>query len=123
MRIGDAARLLADHLAHRLSTNHDAHLAVARERLMDAAKTGMFPIVAGTQIWSVASSFPLPAECVFGLNAGNIDWDAGIFDASANTPLAATRAVQQLHAAPAILWVPKALFMESFGIEEEKTGV
>jgi len=119
MRIGDAAQLLAHHLAQRLLTSRGAHLAVARDRLMDAAKTGMFPIVAGTQTWSVSASFPLPAECVLGLNAGNIDWDAGIFDAPANTPLAATRAVQQLHAAPAILWVPKALFMESFGIDQE----
>ena len=69
IRIGDAARLLAFHLGQRFASNGHAHLGTARDKLLNAAKDGEFPIVAGTESWSVAASFPLPAECVHGLTA------------------------------------------------------
>src|SRR5271170_4111274 len=96
IRIGDAARLLAFHLGQRFASNGHAHLGTARDRLLDAAKSGAFPIVAGTESWSVTASFPLPAECVHGLSVDNIDWDESIFDASADAPVEATAAIQQL---------------------------
>jgi hypothetical protein len=118
MRIGDAARLLAFSYGQRFASNGHAHLATARDRLLDAARTGDFPIVAGTQSWSVSASFPLPSECVLGLTPENIDWDESIFDASADVPMAATASIQQLHSAPSILWVPTAAVMASFGIDD-----
>ena len=53
----DAARLLAFHLGQRFGSNGHAHLATAQGRLLEAARTGEFPIVAGTESWSVAASF------------------------------------------------------------------
>jgi len=61
IRIGDAARLLAFHLGQRFASNGHAHLGTARDKLLNAAKEGDFPIVAGTESWSVAASFALPA--------------------------------------------------------------
>jgi len=122
IRIGDAVRLLAFHLGQRFASNGHAHLGTARDKLLDAAKGGAFAIVAGTESWSVAASFPLPAECVEGLNIDNIDWDDSIFDASTAMPYAATATVQQLHSGPATLWVPKAQFMKNFGIDDATFG-
>ena len=64
----------------------------------------------------------LPAECVEGLNIDNIDWDDSIFDASTAMPVAATATVQQLHAGPATLWVPKGSFARHFGIDDATFG-
>ena len=100
IRIGDAARLLAFHLGQRFASNGHAHLGTARDKVLNAAKEGDFPIVAGTESWSVAASFALPAECVHGLTADNINWDDSIFDASSDAPVAATAAIQQLHSGP-----------------------
>jgi hypothetical protein len=122
IRIGDAARLLAFHLGQRFGSNGHAHLATARDKLMEAAQNGEFPIVAGTESWSVAASFHLPAECVHGLNSGNIDWDDSIFDASSDAPMAATAAIQQLHSGPAVLWVPMSGLADSFKIDSETVG-
>jgi len=122
IRIGDAVRLLAFHLGQRFASTGHAHLGTAREKLLDAAKTGAFPIVAGTESWSVAASFPLPAECVEGLDTDNIDWDDSIFDASTAMPMAATATVQQLHSGPATLWVPKVAFTKRFGIDDATVG-
>jgi hypothetical protein len=122
IRIGDAARLLAFHLGQRFGSNGHAHLGTAREKLLNAAKEGEFPIIAGTESWSVTASFPLPAECVHGLHTGNIDWDDSIFDASSDTPVAATAAIQQLHSGPAVLWVPFAGVTVSFGIDAQTVG-
>jgi hypothetical protein len=121
-RIGDAARLLAYQLGQRLGSDGHAHLATARDRLLEAAQTGEFPIVAGTDTWSGAASFPLPMECVHGLHAGNIDWDNSIFDASSDVPVEATAAVQHLHSGPATLWVPMEAFAATFGIQSETVG-
>jgi len=122
LRIGDAARLLAYHLGQRFGSNGHAHLATAQARLLEAAQTGEFPIVAGTESWSVAASFALPMECVHGLHPGNIDWDESVFDASSEVPVEATAAVQQLHAGPAVLWVPFADFGRTFGIDADTLG-
>jgi hypothetical protein len=122
IRIGDAARLLAFHLGQRFASNGHAHLGTARDKLLNAAKDGEFPIVAGTESWSVAASFPLPAECVHGLTADNIDWDDSIFDASSDAPVAATAAIQQLHSGPAVLWVPMAGVTGGFGIDPDTVG-
>ena len=122
LRIGDAARLLAFHLGQRFGSNGHAHLATAQGRVLEAARTGEFPIVAGTESWSVAASFPLPMECVHGLHPGNIDWDDSVFDASAEVPVEATAAVQQLHSGPAVLWVPFADFGKTFGIDADTLG-
>ncbi len=122
LRIGDAARLLAFHLGQRFASGARPHLATARARLLDAARTGHMPIVAGTDTWSVAASFALPTECVHGLAVENIDWDESIFDASSDAPMAATAAIQQLHAAPSTLWVPLTGFMENFGIDQDTVG-
>ena len=122
IRIGDAARLLAFHLGQRFASNSHAHLGTARDKLLDAAKGGALPIIAGTESWSVAASFPLPSECVYGLNRDNIDWDDSVFDASSDTPVEATAAVQQLHSGPATLWVPMADFTGSFGIDRDTVG-
>ena len=122
LRIGDAARLLAFHLGQRFGSNGHAHLDTARDRLLEAAKTGEFPIVAGTESWSVAASFSLPMECVHGLHAGNIDWDDSVFDASSDIPVEATAAVQQLHTGPAVLWVPLADVGATFGIDADTIG-
>ncbi len=122
IRIGDAARLLAFHFGQRFQLNGHAHIATARDRLLDGARTGKFPIVAGTKTWSVAASFSLPPECVHGLTAGNIDWDASIFDASSDVPVEATAVVQQLHAIPATLWVPLAEFAGALGIDPATIG-
>jgi hypothetical protein len=122
IRIGDAARLLAFHLGQRFASNGHAHLGTARERLLIAAQNGEFPIVAGTESWSVAASFALPAECVHGLNTDNIDWDESIFDASSDMPVAATAAVQQLHSGPAVLWVPVAGITRTFKIDGSTVG-
>jgi hypothetical protein len=119
MRIGDAARLLAFHFGQRFASDGHVHLASARDRLLDAARDGAFPIVAGSHSWSVAASFPLPAECVSGLSAANIDWDGSVFDASADAPMAATAIVRRLHSAPATLWVPLDGFTGSFGIDQD----
>lgn len=122
IRIGDAARLLAFHLGQRFASNGHAHLGTARGKILTAAQDGRFPIVAGTESWSVTASFPLPSECVNGLNPDNIDWDDSIFDASSDMPVAATAAVQQLHSGPAVLWVPMAGLTESFGIDSQTVG-
>lgn len=122
IRIGDAARLLAFHLGQRFASNGHAHLGTARDKLLNAAREGDFPIVAGTESWSVAASFPLPAECVHGLTADNINWDDSIFDASSDAPVAATAAIQQLHSGPAVLWVPMAPFTGGFGIGADTIG-
>jgi hypothetical protein len=122
LRIGDAARLLAFHLGQRFASTGHAHLGTARDRLLDAARSGAFSIVAGTESWSTGASFPLPAECVEGLTVDNIDWDESIFDASSDMPVAATAAVQQLHAGPATLWVPTGGFTGKFGIDGQTIG-
>jgi hypothetical protein len=122
IRVGDAARLLAFFFGQRFASTGRAHLATARDRLLDAAKAGEFPIVAGPQVWPGAGSFPLPSECVSGLTVDNIDWDESVFDASADVPMEATASIQQLHAAPAILWVPMEGFAGSFGIDEGTVG-
>jgi len=122
LRIGDAARLLAFHLGQRFGSNGHAHIATAQDKLLDAAKTGEFPIVAGTESWSVSASFSLPMECVHGLHSGNIDWDASVFDASADVPVEATAAIQQLHSGPATLWVPMKDFTGTFGIRGDTVG-
>jgi hypothetical protein len=122
IRIGDAARLLAFHLGQRFASNGHAHLATARDKILDAARLGEFPIVAGTESWSVAASFPLPSECVNGLNADNIDWNDSIFDGTFNIPFAATASIQQLHSGPAVLWVPMAGLSGSFKIDSETVG-
>ncbi|MDB5392915.1 MAG: hypothetical protein JWM91_421 [Rhodospirillales bacterium] len=122
IRIGDAARLLAFHLGQRFASNGHAHLGTARDKLLTAAQNGEFPIVAGTESWSVAASFPLPAECVHGLKADNIDWDESVFDASSDAPVAATAAIQQLHSGPAVLWVPTAGVTGSFKIDSQTVG-
>jgi hypothetical protein len=122
IRIGDAARLLAFHLGQRFQSNGHAHLETARRKLLDGAKNGSFPIVAGTKIWSGNASFSLPAECVHGLSTDNIDWDDSIFDASADAPVEATAVVQQLHSGPATLWVPAPEFTKTFGIDGQTVG-
>jgi hypothetical protein len=122
MRIGDAARLLAFSLGQRFASNGHAHLATARDKLLDAAKSGAFAILAGTESWSGAASFSLPAECVEGLSAVNIDWDDSVFDASSDAPVAATAAIQQLHSGPATLWVPTGDFASNFGIDGQTIG-
>jgi hypothetical protein len=119
LRIGAAARLLAFHLGQRFTSNGHAHLETARARLLDAARLGIFPIIAGTESWSIAASFALPAECVHGLGTANIDWDESVFDASSDAPVEATAAIQQLHSRPATLWVPTAAFMKNFGIGDD----
>jgi hypothetical protein len=122
IRIGDAARLLAFHLGQRFASNGHAHLGTARDKVLTAAQNGEFPIVAGTESWSMAASFPLPAECVHGLNTDNIDWDDSVFDASSDAPVAATAAIQQLHSGPAVLWVPMAGITSSFKIDGQTVG-
>jgi hypothetical protein len=122
IRIGDAARLLAFHLGQRFASNGHAHLGTARDKILDAARSGAFPIVAGTESWSVAASFPLPSECVNGLSADNIDWDDSVFDGTFAMPVAATASVQQLHAGPAVLWVPMAGLSDSFKIDAATIG-
>ena len=122
IRIGDAARLLAFHLGQRFASNGHAHLGTAREKILAAALNGEFPIVAGTESWSVAASFPLPAECVHGLHTDNIDWDDSVFDASSDAPMAATAAIQQLHSGPAVLWVPMTGVTGSFKIDAQTVG-
>ena len=122
IRIGEAARLLAFHLGQRFASDGKAHLDTARDKLLTAAKDGELPIVAGTESWSVAASFALPAECVHGLHAGNIDWNESVFDASSDTPVAATAAIQQLHSGPAVLWVPMADMASCFSIDSATVG-
>mgnify|MGYP001554877482 FL=1 len=122
IRIGDAARLLAFHLGQRFGSTGQPHLGTARDKLLEAARTGEFPIVAGTASWSTAASFPLPMECVNGLHAGDIHWDESVFDASSDVPVEATAAVQQLHAGPAVLWVPLSGFSAAFGIDADTIG-
>jgi hypothetical protein len=122
IRIGDAARLLAFHLGQRFASNGHAHLGTAREKILDAARSGEFPIVAGTESWSIAASFPLPSECVNGLSTDNIDWDDSVFDGTFAMPVAATAAVQQLHVGPAVLWVPMAALSGSFKIDDATVG-
>lgn len=122
LRIGDAARLLAFYLGQRFGSNGHAHLGTAQGKLLDAAKTGDVPIVAGTESWSVAASFSLPMECVHGLHSGNIDWDNSVFDASSDVPVEATAAIQQLHNGPSVLWVPMADFTALFGIPSDIVG-
>ncbi len=122
IRIGDAARLLAFSFGQRFASNGHAHLATARDRLLDAAKSGAFAIVAGAEFWSGAASFSLPAECVDGLSAANIDWDDSVFDATSDAPVAATAAIQQLHSGPATLWVPIAGFAANFRIDAPTIG-
>lgn len=122
IRVGDAARLLAFHYGQRFGSNGHAHLDTAREKLLAAAQDGGVPIFAGTQSWSTAASFPLPSECVLGLDAGNIDWDESVFDASADVPVVATASIQHLHSAPAVLWVPVGAFTASFGIDQDTVG-
>ena len=122
IRIGDAARLLAFHLGQRFASNGHAHLGTARGKILDAARAGEFPIVAGTESWSVSASFPLPSECVYGLDSDNIDWDESIFDGTFSIPVAATAAVQQLHSGPAVLWVPMSGLSDSFKIDSATVG-
>ncbi len=122
LRIGDAARLLAFHLGQRFGSNGHAHLETARDKVLGAARNGDFPIVAGTESWSMAASFPLPSECVDGLASNNIDWNDSIFDASSDIPVEATGAIQQLHSSPAVLWVPMESFSETFGIDAATAG-
>jgi hypothetical protein len=122
MQIGDAARLLAFHLGERFASAAQTHMGTARDRLLDAAKGGRFPIVAGTGSWSVAASYSLPGECVQGLEVENIDWENSVFDASADVPMEATAAIQHLHSSPAVLWVPVEEFAGSFGIQPETIG-
>jgi hypothetical protein len=122
LRIGDAARLLAFHLGQRFGSNGHAHLETARDKVLSAARDGDFPIVAGTESWSMAASFPLPSECVGGLASNNIDWNESVFDASSDIPVEATGAIQQLHSSPAVLWVPMKGFSETFGIDAATAG-
>jgi hypothetical protein len=123
IRIGDAARLLAFHLGQRFRSDGHAHLATARDRLLQRARAGALPVVAGTpgiagtDAWPGAAAWPLPPECVQGLTPSSIDWDASLFDASAGMPVQATPVVRQLHAGPATLWVPLPELAESFGID------
>jgi hypothetical protein len=122
LRIGDAARLLAFHLGQRFQSNGIAHLETARNKVLDRAKAGDFPIVAGTKSWSGDAAFTLPAECVHGLSIANIDWDESVFDASADAPVEATASVQLLHNGPATLWAPTGDFTAAFGIDAPTIG-
>jgi hypothetical protein len=122
IRIGEAARLLAFHLGQRFESGAEPHLGTARGKLLDAAKTGKFSIVAGPKAWSGAAAFPLPMECALGLDSDHIDWDASIFDASADIPIEATAAIQHIHSGPSTLWVPLRLLTETFGIDDQTVG-
>jgi hypothetical protein len=117
--LADAAHLLAIHLERRVPRERDAHLQIARRRMIEAAKSGAFTIVAGSRLWPVVTWFPLPPECVQGLDAESIDWENSAFDASSGAPMAATPTVQGLHAGPSTLLVALGSFVEAFGIDDQ----